>query len=161
MTQRSDGRSDNRSSTSRVAHVIERAGLAIAGALCGLFVAALLAKADIGVLSPVDLALAMILYGVIGFYVGIDIPKCPSSPSWGELSNIRFGPNVDLAELLSAVGVFLSTATALVSVYVVVFDDVLPAIGVVVVGSLWLLGVAMQIVAGVIARIRKHDYGLG
>jgi hypothetical protein len=135
MTHRSYGRSGNRSSTSKAAHVIERVGLAIAGALCGLFVAALLAKADIGVLGPVDLALAMILSGIIAFYVGIDIPARPSAAPWGK--------------------------TALVSLYVVVFDDVLPAMGVIVVGSLWLLGVAMQIVAGVIARMRQHDYSLG
>ena len=45
MTYRRDGHNGNRSSASRVAHVIERVGLALAGALCGLFVAALLARA--------------------------------------------------------------------------------------------------------------------
>jgi hypothetical protein len=161
MTHRSDGRSGKSSSTSRAAHVIERVGLAIAGGLCGLFVAALLAKADMDVLGPVDLALAMILYGIIGFYVGIDIPARPSGSPRSKLSDVGPGPQLDLAELLSAVGVFLSTAAALVSVYAVVFDDVPPASWIIVVGSSWLLGVAMQIVAGVIARVREHDYGIG
>lgn len=160
MTKASDGRSSNRSSTSKVAHVIERVGLAIAGALCGLFVAALLARADIDLLGPGNLAFVMIIYGIIGFYVGIDIPLCPSSPSRTKLATVWAGPN-DLAELLSAVGVLLSTAAALVSVYVVVFDDALPVVWTIFVGGLWLLGVAMQIVAGVTARVRKHNYGIG
>jgi hypothetical protein len=85
----------------------------------------------------------------------------PVHPGVGAYSKVGLDPSLDLAELLSAVGVFLSTATALVSVYVVVFDDVPPAIWIIVVGGLWLLGVAIQVVAGVIARMRNHDYGLG
>ncbi len=68
---------------------------------------------------------------------------------------------MDLAELLSAVGVFLATAAALVSVCVVVFDEVLPALWMVVVGISWLIGVAMQITAGVTGRIRKCDHVMG
>ena len=161
MTTRRDAQSSNRPFTSDVAHVIARIGLAIAGALCGLFVTAPLAKAGIDVFSSVDLALAMILYGIIGFYLGIDIPIRPSSTWRVELSNVRLGPNVALAELLSAVGVFLATAAALVSVYVVVFDEVLPALWIVVVGISWLIGVAMQITAGVTGRIRKCDPVMG
>jgi len=41
-------------------------------------------------------------------------------------------------------------------VYVVVFDEDLPVIWTVIVGCWWLLGVAMQIVAGIAARTRKH-----
>ena len=107
MTYRRDGHNGNRSSASRVAHVIERVGLALAGALCGLFVAALLARADVEMLGPVDLTLAMMLLGIIGFYLGIDMPTRRTNPSRAEL---------DFAELFSAAGVFLATATALVSV---------------------------------------------
>jgi hypothetical protein len=106
----------------------------------------------------VDLALAMMLLGIIGFYVGIDMPMRPSR---GGFTRIAPGPTVDFAELFSALGVFLATATALVSVYVVVFDGMLPAIWVFGVGGLWLAGAAMQIAAGVMVRLRGTDRGLG
>ena len=158
MTNRRDGRDYHRSSASRVAHVIERVGLALAGALCGLFVAALLARADVEMLGPVDLTLAMMLLGIIGFYLGIDMPTRRSRGGFG---HIEPGPKVDFAELFSAAGVFLATATALVSVYVVVSDGMLPAIWVFGIAGLWLAGATMQIVAGVMARMRQQDHGLG
>ena len=132
MTDRMDARTGNRSSASRVAHVVERVGLALAGALCGLFAAALLARADVEMLGPVDLTLAMMLVGIIGFYVGIDMPMRRSRGGFG---HIEPGPKVDFAELFSAVGVFLATATALVSVCVVVSDGILPAIWVFGIGG--------------------------
>jgi hypothetical protein len=161
MTYRRDGHNGNRSSASRVAHVIERVGLALAGALCGLFVAALLARADVEMLGPVDLTLAMMLVGIVGFYLGIDMPTRRSNPSRGGLVNIEPGRELDFAELFSAVGVFLATATALVSVYVVVSDGILPAICVFGIGGLWFAGATMQIVAGVTTRMRGNDRGLG
>jgi hypothetical protein len=160
MTYRRDGRDGNRSSASRVAHVIERVGLALAGALCGLFVAALLARADVEMLGPIDLTLAMMLLGIIGFYLGIDMPMRRSNPSRGGFINIEPGPELDFAELFSAAGVFLATAT-LVSVYVVLFDGMLPAIWVLGIGGLWFAGATMQIVAGVMTRMRQQDRGLG
>jgi hypothetical protein len=161
MTYRGDGRDGNRSSASRVAHVIERVGLALAGALCGLFVAALLARADVEMLGPVDLTLAMMLLGIIGFYLGIDMPARRATPSRGGFINAEPGPELDFAELFSAAGVFLATATALVSVYVVVFDGMLPGIWVFSVGGLWLAGATMQIAAGIMTRIRRRDQGIG
>jgi hypothetical protein len=160
MINRSNGRAGNRSSASKVAHVIERAGLALAGALCGLFVAALLARADMEMLGPVDLALAMMLLGIIGFYVGIDMPTRPLTSLRSGFGNIEPGPKLDFAELFSALGVFLATTTALVSVYVVVFDGTLPALWVFGVGGLWLSGATMQIVAGVMTRLRGYDRSL-
>lgn len=150
----SDAQSSTRPSISGIAHVIERIGLAIIGALCGLFVTALLAKDNADVLSSFGLGSAMILYGVTGFYVGIDIPRRPSGTLWIDLSNVGLGSNADLAELLSAVGILLAAVAALVSVYAVVLDEVVPAIWIVAVGAAWLIGVALQITAGVIGHIR-------
>ena len=137
---------------SRAAHVIERSGLAIAGALCGLFVAALLLRAKIDLLDSVSLSSAMMLFGLVGFYLGIDTPPTPSRAS----RFARVGPKIELVEVFVAAGTFLATAAALVSVYVVVFDEDLPVIWTVIVGCWWLFGVAMQIVAGLAARTRKH-----
>ena len=56
------------------AHVLERTGLALMGASCGLFVAAHVGRADIDLLGSSGAVLAMMLYGALGFYVGIDFP---------------------------------------------------------------------------------------
>jgi hypothetical protein len=154
----SDAHSSNRPSIRRIAHVIERIGLAIVGALCGLFVTALVTKANVDLLNPVGLAFATILYGVIGFYVGIDIPRPPSGTLSIDLSNVWLGPTANLVELLSAVGIFLAAMAALVSVYAVMFDEVVSAIWMVAVGASWLIGVGMQVTAGVIGHIRERDH---
>jgi len=64
---------------SRVAHVMERSGLAMAGAICGTFVATLLARADGAVFESVGFFASMVLIGMIGFYLGIDIPRRPAT----------------------------------------------------------------------------------
>src|SRR5712672_413626 len=141
---------------SRVAHVIQRIGLAMAGALCGLFVAALMPRANIDLFDSFGLAFAMMLFGLIGFYLGIDTTPPPSRASRFDILDARLGPKVELVEMFGGAGTFLATAAALASVYVVVFDEDLPVIWTVVVGCWWLFGVAMQIVAGIAARTRKH-----
>ena len=141
---------------SRVAHVIQRIGLAMAGVLCGLFVAALMLRANIDLFDSFGLALAMMLFGLIGFYLGIDTTPPPSRASRFDILDARLGPKVELVEMFGGAGTFLATAAALASVYVVVFDEDLPVIWTVVVGCWWLFGVAMQIVAGIAARTRKH-----
>jgi hypothetical protein len=163
MTNIRGARSGNRFSIggsapviSRVAHVIERIGLAMAGALCGLFVAALMLRANIDLFDSVDLASAMMIFGLIAFYLGIDTPPTPSHASRFEILDARLGPNVELVEMFVAAGTFLATAAAFASVYVVVFDEDLPVIWTVVVGCWWLFGVAMQIVAGIAARTLPH-----
>src|SRR6266404_7537644 len=56
-----------RSRTSRIAHVLERVGLAMMGASRGLFVAVLLAKVGIEVLTFPVVTFAIMIYGAIGF----------------------------------------------------------------------------------------------
>jgi hypothetical protein len=81
MIKRADPWND-RSAISRWAHVFERIGLALAGGSCGLFVAADVARVDVGLLSSPVAILAIMLYGAAGFYVGIDLPPAPpGSPS--------------------------------------------------------------------------------
>ena len=77
--------------------------------------------------------------------VSLDMPTRRSNPSRGGFINIESGAELDFAELFSAAGVFLATATALVSVYVVLFDGMLPAI--------WAVGIATS------AGARKHGNG--
>ena len=58
------------------AHVLERLGLAMAGAASGLFVAALVGTSVAAFTNQAFLVLMMI-GGAIGFYLGIDTPPLP------------------------------------------------------------------------------------
>ena len=130
---------------SRVAHVIERSGLAMAGAMCGTFVGAQLAKANVALFESVGFIASMILIGMIAFYVGIDVPRLPARPATERES-------VDVVEALSAAGTV--TLAALISVFSIVFDEAPQRLWEFVVGSWWLGGVAMQVAAGSIGRLR-------
>lgn len=143
-----------RSRVRKFAHVLERLGLAMAGASSGLFVAALVGSSFVQLASQVFLLIMMIV-GAIGFYLGIDTPPLPFHQTNGSPSNGATGRRVDTAEFLSAVGTFLATLSAFASVSVIVlrYDPHIAWTATVMAG--WVLGVAMQIIAGAIARTRR------
>ncbi len=133
------------------AHVLERLGLAMAGAASGLFVAALVGT-SVAVLTTQAFLLLMMIGGAIGFYLGIDTPPLPFHPV--EADDGSAG-KIDTAEFLSAVGTFLAAGSAFASVGVIVLRHD-PHIGwtwAIMAG--WVVGVSMQIIAGAIARIRR------
>jgi hypothetical protein len=132
-----------RSRVQRFAHVLERIGLAMAGAASGLFVA-IHVGSSIDALTTEGFLLAMMIGGAVGFYLGIDTPP--------QLSHVE--GKVDTPELLSAVGTFLAALAAFASVAVIVLrtDPHIVWTGIIMAG--WSLGVAMQIIAGAITRWR-------
>jgi hypothetical protein len=132
------------------AHVLERIGLAMAGAACGLFVSAHVGS-SISFLTTQGFLLFMMIAGAAGFYLGIDTPPLPlkahvdpASPTAG----------IDAAEFLSSVGTFLATLTAFLSVGIIVLRAEPDIAWTVLIGIGWTAGIAMQIVAGAIARAR-------
>jgi len=141
-----------RSRVRKFAHVLERLGLAMAGAASGLFVAVLVGS-SFALLTSQAFLLFMMIGGAVGFYLGIDTPPLPFHPTNGPPSNGGTG-RVDSAEFLSAVGTFLATFSAFASVGVIVlrFDPYIAWTAAIMVG--WVVGVAMQIIAGAIARTR-------
>ena len=132
----------------KVAHVLERTGLAMAGAACGLFVAAHVGS-SIAALTSQGFIAIMMISGAIGFYLGIDTP-----PLAFHESNDGSGGEIDAAEFLTAVGTFLATWTAFVSVTVIVFREDLHLFWTVMIMLGWIVGVMMQIIAGAMARAR-------
>jgi hypothetical protein len=132
---------------SRVAHVLERSGLAMAGAMCGTFVAALLARANGAMFESVGFIASMALIGMIGFYLGIDIPRLPANA-------VAERQRVDPVELLSATGTFLAAIAALVSVSAIVLDEIPHGVWDFVIASWWAVGIGMQAAAGCLARLR-------
>jgi len=136
-----------------LAHVLERIGLAMAGAACGLLVAAHVGS-SIAALTSQGFILVMMILGVIGFYLGIDTPPLPFHGPDGERSRGGSDAKIDSAEFLSAVGTFLATMSAFVSVIVIVFREDPDIFWTSMIMLAWVIGVVMQIVAGAIARIR-------
>lgn len=136
----------------KFAHVLERLGLAMAGAASGLFVAALVGTSIAHFTSQAFL-IFMMLGGAVGFYLGIDTPPRPFHAD--ALSDGRWVGKIDAPELLSAVGTFLAAGAAFASVCMIVLrhNPHLAWTWMIMVG--WVLGVTMQIVAGASARWRR------
>ena len=136
----------HRSVGDRLAHVLERTGLAMVGAACALFVAAYMARTQVDMLSGGWLVALVMIVGALGFYLGIDVPPPAAPPVEGA------GP--DRIEILSAGGTFLAALCAFVSAVIVVLD-LYPRLfwpALILLG--WLLGAVLQIAAGILARRR-------
>jgi uncharacterized membrane protein YfcA len=131
----------------RFAHVLERSGLALAGAACGLFVGAHVGS-SIPALTTQGFLLIMMIVGAIGFYLGIDTPPLPFH------DETLAEPKVDSAEFLGAFGTFLATLTAFFAVGIIVLRREPQMTWTYLIMAGWTLGVAMQIIAGAIARGR-------
>jgi hypothetical protein len=128
----------------RFAHVIERLGLAMAGAACGLFVSAHVGS-SISALTSQGFLLIMMIAGAIGFYLGIDTPPMPDEEHAG----------IDTAEFCGAAGTFLATLTAFVSVGIIILREDPHIAWTWLIFAGWTLGILMQIVGGAKARTRK------
>lgn len=145
-----------RSTLSRLAHVLERTGLALTGAACGLFVAAHVARADIDLIGSVAGVLALMLYGAAGFYLGIDLPAVPPDHRMHLPLRQGLGSSWDAVELLSAAGTFLAAVAAVVSVFSIILDETARPGTALLISFGWAAGATMQIIAGLIARMRAN-----
>jgi len=145
---------DTRSTISRWAHVLERIGLALTGASCGLFVAAHVGRANIDLIGSAATVLGMMIYGAAGFYLGIDLPPAP--PDHRMQLRPGLGSRTDAMDLLSAAGTFIAAVAAVVSVSSIVLDETVYAATAVLISSAWAIGATMQIAAGIIARMRSE-----
>src|SRR5450755_2593203 len=146
-----------RSTISRWAHVLERTGLALTGASCGLFVAAHVARADIDLIGSAGTILAMMLYGAAGFYLGIDLPPAPPDHRMHLPLQNGLGTRADAVELLSAAGTFIAAVAAVVSVSSIVLDETAHAATALLISFGWGIGATMQIAAGIITRTRREN----
>ena len=142
-----------RSRVRRFAHLLERTGLAMAGAASGLFVAVHVGSSIAALTSQIFL-LIMMMGGAVGFYLGIDPPPRAFDGQDAELLKSRSGERVDLAEFLSAIGTFLAALMAFISVSVIVLRENPHIILTITIMAGWVAGVTMQVVAGAITRTR-------
>jgi hypothetical protein len=138
----------------KFAHVLERIGLAMAGASSGLFVGSCVGS-SVAALTSQGFLVVMMIGGAIGFYLGIDTPPLAFHGPKGEPSKSGSDGKIDTAEFLSAVGTFLATLTAFISVGVIVLREDPRTFWTIIIMLGWVVGVMMQITAGTIARTRS------
>src|SRR3954452_18801107 len=147
---------DTRSTISRWAHILERSGLALTGASCGLFVAAHVGRANIDLIGSGATVVAMMVYGAVGFYLGIDLPPAPPDHRMHLPLRHGLGSRADIVELLSAAGTFLAAVAAGGAGSSIVLDDPPHAATALLIGFGWALRASMQIASGIIARTRTE-----
>jgi hypothetical protein len=135
----------------KFAHILERSGLALAGAACGVFVGAHVGS-SVPSLTTQGFLVVMMMSGALGFYLGIDTPQIPFHPDENGTPAVK---NIDAAEFLSAVGTFLATLTAFFSVGIIILREDPHIVWTSLIMAGWIVGVIMQIVAGAIARMRQ------
>jgi hypothetical protein len=124
------------------------------GAAGALFVA-IHVGSNVLVLMTQGFLIVMMIAGAVGFYLGIDTP--PHRAQWlsTEIAQGWSAGKVGLAELLTSLGTFLAALSAFVSVVLIV-NARDPSIGwALAIMAAWVLGTAMQIVAGAVARWRR------
>lgn len=141
-----------RSRVRKFAHVLERLGLAMAGAASGLFVGAHVGT-TFSTLTSEGFLLLMMLGGAIGFYLGIDAPQMSFNNENGDAPGRT---KIDAAEFLSAVGTFLAAFSAFASVGIIIMRHEPHVVWTSLIMAGWVFGISMQIVAGAIARLRAR-----
>lgn len=143
-----------RSHVREAAHVLERAGLAMAGAAGGLFVGVHVGSGSATLMTQGFLVVTMVA-GAAGFYLGIDTPPHRFYGLSTEIARGWLAGKIDLAELLTSIGTFLAALAAIVSVAWIVFGREPNMAWTIAVMLAWLAGTTMQVVAGATARMLK------
>lgn len=133
----------------QIVQVAGRLGLSMASAMCGTFAAAQLTMTNAALFDSAGVVALMVLVGLLGFYRGIGVPYLCASLA----RSVFERPKLDPIELLSKIGTFLAAIAALISVYAFVFDETTRSSFEYAVASWWLVGVVLQIGAGLIGRI--------
>ena len=145
-----------RSRVRKFAHILERSGLAMAGAASGLFVGAHVGS-TFSALTSEGFLLLMMLGGAVGFYLGIDAPQMSFNHEDGDAAHPK--GRIDAAELLSALGTFLAAFSAFASVGIIILRHDPHIVWTTLIMAGWTFGISMQIVAGAIARLRARHVG--
>src|SRR5882724_12940556 len=77
------------------------------------------------------------------------------------LSDSGSRPSTNLIALAGATGTLIAALAALVSVYMIVLDEIPPAIWNVAIGFWWMLGLLLQLAAGTAARLGQFTGAAG
>ena len=101
--------------------------------------------------------LSTVVYGAVGFYLGIDLPQTPPDHRMHLPLRTNWGTRADAVELLSAAGTFLAAVAAIVSVSYIILGDIADAAAAILIWLAWAAGSTMQIAAGAVARRKVNE----
>jgi len=146
----------DRSVLIQLAHTLERIGLAMIGGAGGLFVAVGLMRVENELFRSEWMIMLMMLYGAVGFYVGIDLPsRLAQTGKFTRPSEWSFA--TDAAEIASATGTLFAAIAVFLSVGIIVLDETARDGFRVLVGCCWAIGTSLQIAAGAIGRSKVSE----
>ncbi|MBR0961081.1 hypothetical protein [Bradyrhizobium japonicum] len=145
-----------RSSLIKSAHLLERIGLAAVGASGGLYVGATVLRQKAGLFESGWIVLITMLYGALGYYVGIDLSGKAQRPT-SSISEEWNGS--EPVEIMSAAGTFGAAIAATLSVSILVLDQNLPNGLIGFVAGCWAVGSSLQVAAGTMARSYEAPIG--
>lgn len=131
-----------------LALILDRLGLALIGAASGLFVAAV---SGVDLIDSTEVMLAMMLYGAIGFYLGIDLPQ-PHYMNLQPPHGLGVGP--ERLRLLTAVATFFIAVVTVVSIFNIVLGETVDTRRAEIIFWGWVISATMQIAAGAVTRIK-------
>ncbi|WLA83146.1 hypothetical protein [Bradyrhizobium elkanii] len=135
----------------KVAHILERIGLAMVGGAGGLYVAVGLMRMESEFFRSEWMVLLMMLYGALGFYLGIDLPsRLAQTVKFTRPGEWSF--DADAAAMASATGTFFASIAVFLFVGIIVLDHTVRDGFSVLVGCCWAIGTMLQIAAGGIGR---------
>jgi hypothetical protein len=134
----------------RALSLAKRTGLGMSGALNGAIAAAFLGYAGISLFDAVGMAAALMIFGWTGGFTGVTV----ASSQLAGRERERLSSGGDPSEVLSSVGTLIAAWLFLSSAPPTV-------LGAAAIGFWWLFGVTLQIGAGVLARLRTVEPGIG
>jgi hypothetical protein len=134
----------------QIVHVAGRLGLSMTCAMWGMLVAAQLTMTNATPFDSTGVVAVMVVVGILGVYRGIDLPHLRASLA----EPGRDRPRIDSIELLSNFGALLVAIAALFAVYAFWFDETMRRSFQYMVASWWMVGVILQMGAGLIGRVR-------
>jgi hypothetical protein len=141
----------------RALSLAKRTGLGMSGALNGAIAAAFLGYAGISLFDAVGMAAALMIFGWTGGFTGVTV----ASSQLAGRERERLSSGGDPSEVLSSVGTFVANVAALIAAWLFLSSAPPTVLGAAAIGFWWLFGVTLQIGAGVLARLRTVEPGIG
>jgi hypothetical protein len=136
-----------------------RMGVAAGGALAGMLVAVYLITAGVAFIDPFEMVAVFALVGAIASWAAAEAQPRGRAALRGE-ATVAIAAGVkraDSIQTLGAFGTLFANSAALLAASLVVAEAPPRVPWAIVIGVGWLLGVASQISAGILARVRAVD----
>jgi hypothetical protein len=135
----------------RAPAIVKAVGLGVSGALNATAISAYLVYAGASFVVPLNTTLALVIYGSLGGFMGVEVGPLLAAPRRKRAGAI---------DLLSSAGTLVANSAALAALWVIFTETRSHIAWTVLVGFCWVFGVTLQIAAGILARLHAVDSGI-